>query len=115
MAKIVMTHQFKSPCLICNCVPKDETSEVNHALEMFHAEGVDVNWGEDCNICQICAGVMADMMGRRTQKEYILLAEKHARLIEDHEELVETHAHQKDRLSKILEGRKAQREQRSAA
>lgn len=115
MAQIVLkTEGLKGTCIICNCYPRDETQEAHVYLPMFHAVGVDVNWGEDCNICQICAGVMADMMERRSQEEYITLAERHSKLLSEHAELKGQFEEQKERISAILKGRKAQKEQAAA-
>lgn len=115
MAQIVLkTEGIKGTCIICNCYPRDETKENHVYLPMFHAVGVDVNWGEDCNICQICAGVMADMMGRVSAEKHDKLVTKHATLKADHEELQGQFTEQKARIGRILEGRKAAKEQKAA-
>lgn len=118
MAQIVLkTEGLKGTCIICNCFPKDETKEGHVYLPMFHAVGVDVNWGEDLNICQICVGVMADMLGRRSIEEYMKVCEQLSALQTEHGALREEHAEQTDRITKILAGRraaKAQKEKRAA-
>lgn len=110
MAKIIMTQKFNSPCIICNCTPVDETQEGRPPLPMFHAEGVNVNWNEDCNICKICAGVMADMLGRddelttaRLRKELEALQDSHAELTNEHEKLT-------SQVERLIDGKKAVKE-----
>lgn len=111
---IVKTSNFKSACILCNCMPVDETTENRKPLPMFHAEGVDVNWGEDANICMICAGVMADLMGRVDAGKYAQLEKDHNELLGEHEELDTAFENQRRRLSKILEGKRAEKEQKAA-
>jgi hypothetical protein len=113
MAQIVLkTAGVKSPCIICNGMPFDESKEVQQPLPMFHAVGVDVNWGEDCNICQNCVGVMADMMGRADADKVASLSRKHQAIVEKYAELNTEYQAQRERLRKILDGRKATKEQK---
>lgn len=110
MAKIVMTAAFKGPCIICNCVPVDETQEGRPPLPMFHAEGVNVNWNEDCNVCKICAGVMADMMGRADELKVARLTKELEALQTAHDELTETHAELVAKVDRLIDGKKAVKE-----
>lgn len=111
---IIMTKQFKGPCIICNCVPVDETTEERTPLPMFHAEGVNVNWNEDCNVCKICAGVMADMLGREDEVKVARLRKKHETLVAEHDELVEAHADLTAKVERLIDGKKAVKEIREA-
>jgi hypothetical protein len=115
LAQIVLkTEGIKGTCIICNCYPRDETKEGHVYLPMFHAVGVDINWGEDCNICQVCAGVMADMMGRVDAGRHEKLVTQHEDLQESFVTLQEQFDEQKARIKRILEGRKAAKEQKAA-
>lgn len=115
MAQIVLkTEGLKGTCIICNCFPRDETKENHVYLPMFHAVGVDVNWGEDLNICQICARVMGEMLGLVEPDDLVKLQQKHTKLKVDHEELQGQFDEQKARIKRILEGRKAAKEQKAA-
>ena len=113
MAQIILKSKgVKGPCIICNGAPVDETSETRNQLPMFHAVGVDVNWGEDCNICQVCAGVMADMLGRVDQVKFARLSKAHEALTEDYDKVTSTFKKYRDRVKDLIEGKKAQKELR---
>lgn len=111
MAQIELkTRGVKGACIICNCMPMDETRETRTPLPMFHAVGVDVNWGEDCNICQVCAGVMADMMGRGKPGDEAKLKERVDEVEDELEELEEKFKDYKLKVKDVLNGKKAQKE-----
>lgn len=112
MAQIILTSKFKSPCILCNCTPLDEDEEIRKPLQMFHAVGVDVNWGEDANICQNCASVMADMLGRISEVDSARLKKKLSQVEEELNEVAAKYDEQSARITKILEGKKAEREQK---
>lgn len=113
MAQIVLKSKgIKSPCLICNGAPVDETREDRRQLPMFHAVGVDVNWGEDCNICQVCAGVMADMLGRPDELKVQKLSRAHQALTEDHDALDKLFTKYRARVKDLVDGKRAQKELR---
>lgn len=115
MAQIIMTTRVRNTCVICNCMPVDETKETRPPLPMFHAKGVHVNWNDDCNICQLCARVMAEMLGMVEPDKARKLQEKLDALREEHIELEEAHEEQSERIRRILEGKKAEKAQREAA
>lgn len=115
MAQIIMTTEVKSPCILCNNVPHDDTKENRPILEMFHSVGVDVNWGEDANVCQICARVMAEQLGMVEPGAYDKLMTRHNSLKERYAELQDKFDDQKERIKAILAGRKATKEQKEAA
>lgn len=110
MAKIIMTKAIKGPCIICNCVPVDETAEERTPLPMFHAEGVNVNWNEDCNVCKICAGVMADMLGREDEVKVARLRKELEALQSAHEELTSEHEKLTSQVDRLIEGKRAVKE-----
>lgn len=113
MAQIVLKSKgIKGTCIICNCAPVDETKEDRPQLPMFHAVGVDVNWGEDCNICQICAGVMADMLGRASEIEVARLSKAHQALVEEHDAQDELFSKYRARVRELVDGKKAHKQLR---
>ena len=110
MAQIVMTTKVKGTCIICNGMPVDETKETRPPLPMFHAVGVDVNWGEDCNICKICAGVMADLMGRPDELKVRKLSNQFQALKADHDDLIERFDEYREKVKSLVAGKKAHKE-----
>jgi hypothetical protein len=110
MAEIKMTTAVKGTCIICNCMPVDETKETRPPLPMFHAVGVDVNWGEDCNICKICAGVMADMMGRPDELKVAKLSRQFRALKESYDEQTERFDKYREKVRELVAGTKAKKE-----
>jgi hypothetical protein len=115
MAVIERTTRIKSTCIICNCMPVDETKETRPPLPMFHAQGVHVNWNEDCNICENCARVMGEMLGLIDPQELADTKLRLATLRDQHESLQEQYVEQSERIKRILEGKKAEKAQRSKA
>ena len=110
MAQIELRSRgVKGTCIICNGAPVDETSEVRRQLPMFHAVGVDVNWGEDCNICQVCAGVMADMLGRPDEMKVKRLSKAHREVSIELEETTAKYTEYRERVKELVSGKKAQK------
>lgn len=112
-ADIVLGSRHGGDCILCMCRPtsEDETPKV---LPMFTAVGVDVNYGDNANVCVVCAGVMADLLGRPKKKEVEALRGKYDRLVEQHESLQEEYTKLDDKVQKIKAGVKAQKEVRAA-
>src|SRR5262245_32752375 len=108
--KLVLTNRLTQACLLCHCTPMDETKEVRTPMPMFHAQGVDVNWGEDALICQLCAGVMADMLGRVPVERYEKLLRASKKVRDDNTRLRKQLAAQTERLDTILAGERAKKE-----
>lgn len=63
--------QIPGHCLLCNCVPKDETKEVPTPLPAVHAVGLDVDWGNSVYICWNCAGLIADLVDRPAEEKVL--------------------------------------------
>lgn len=112
MAKLEVIRAFRGTCLICRCMPVDETKESRPPLPMIRAHGVDVNWGEDLNICMVCAGVMADLLGRPDEVKVQRVQRELNQLTEVHDELMREHSRLEDRVARMLDGRKAVKEHR---
>jgi hypothetical protein len=110
-AQIELGHKHGGDCILCMCRP---TNDHNQAEPMFTAVGVDVNWGENANICVVCAGVMADLLGRKSSDDWVKLVQAKRNLGDRVAELEEKLAEQEDLLTKIREGGKAQRKVRAA-
>lgn len=113
-AEIVLGHKHGGDCILCMCRPTSSTSPTKKVLPMFTAVGVDVNYGDNANICVVCAGVMADLLGRPPKEEVEKLRERLERLTEQHESLQESYAEQDELIAKIREGAKAQKKVRAA-
>jgi len=104
----------KGSCTLCRTAPMDELQETRRILPMVVAVGMDVNWGEDMNICQDCAGVIADLIGR-VPGDSAAHWESRAHELEDEvDELRGKLEAQQERFKKIVEGRKAEKDQRAA-
>jgi hypothetical protein len=84
--------------------------EGNEVLPMVVCEGMDINWGEDMNICADCAGVIADLIGRVDPEKYHKLRERHDKLTQQHEDLQEEFVKQGALIERIRDGAKARRE-----
>lgn len=110
-AEIVLSRKHGGDCILCMCRPVDHESRVK---PMFTAVGVDVNWGENANICVVCAGVMADLLKRPPREEVQEVRDKYQALLEQHEALQEKFVEQDELLEKIREGGKAQKKVRAA-
>lgn len=61
--QFVMT-KAQGDCSVCGSSPRNEKDRNGPKLPMIVAVGIDINWGEDLKICQPCANVIADLMGR---------------------------------------------------
>lgn len=112
MAKLEVVRAFRGTCLICRCMPVDETKESRPPLPMIRAHGVDVNWGEDLNICMVCAGVMADLLGRPDEVKVQRVQRELTSLRDEHETLTHQHSRLEERVARMLDGRKAVKEHR---
>lgn len=110
-AQIELGHKHGGDCILCMCRPTNDHGQVE---PMFTAVGVDVNWGENANICVVCAGVMADLLGRVERSEHRELKRRYSDRLRDNEVLAEKLAEQEELLTKIREGGKAQRKVRAA-
>lgn len=105
----------KSDCTLCRTTPVDDTTETKKVLPMIVAVGIDVNWGEDMNICLDCAGVISDLIDRRPAGES---HDWKLRAQDLEEELEQANAKleaQQERFKRIVEGRKAEKEQKEVA
>jgi hypothetical protein len=110
-AEIVLSRKHGGDCILCMCRPVDHDG---HVKPMFTAVGVDVNWGENANICVVCAGVMADLLKRPPREEVAELKRRHQTLLEQHSSLQEAFTEQGELIDKIKEGAKAQKKVRAA-
>lgn len=97
-------------CTICGGLPRDETVAGGPLLGVFVPLGVDVNWGEDLVICQGCAGVMADMMGRVERAKHEGAVEAMLKLQVEYDKLESRYEEQAARVQAIVKGRRAQKE-----
>ena len=109
-AELILTHNFNGDCLLCGCTPLDELEPNRPTLPMIHQVGGDVNWGEQVNICQVCAGVIADLIDRpeagKIEKLQTALTSVREKYEATAQELEET----KVKIDKYVKGRKAEKE-----
>jgi hypothetical protein len=110
-AQIELGHKHGGDCILCMCRPTNDHGQVE---PMFTAVGVDVNWGENANICVVCAGVMADLLGRKSSEDWVKLVQAKRKLGDKVAEQEGKLAEQEELLNKIREGGKAQRKVRAA-
>lgn len=111
-AEIVLGRKHGGDCILCMCRPTDEENRVE---PMFTAVGVDVNWGQDANICVVCAGVMADLLGRRSSDSWVKMTRAKRSLADRVAELEEKLTEQEKDLERVRAGAKAQKKIREAA
>lgn len=112
-AEIELSHKHGGDCILCMCRPVSEDGK-RQVLPMFTAIGVDVNWGENANICVVCAGVMADLLGRKSSDDWKELVRAKRRLADKVQELNEKLDTQQELIDKIRAGTKAAKEVRAA-
>lgn len=104
----------KGDCTVCGQRPVNEKDRNGPTLEMVVAVGIDINWGEDLNICQVCAGVICDLMGRPAVNVVEDLGNKVADLTAKLRDKNEKLKRQGVLIDKVKEGGKAQKELKSA-
>lgn len=107
------TTKFRGECVACRTVPVVD----GRVRPMLVAVGIDVNWGEDLNICETCAGVMADLLGRPDDDTLT----KQTRLETENQTLKDRLDHvagERDdlqsRIDRMLDGKSAVKEAREA-
>lgn len=104
-----LTTKFRGDCLICHCRPTTDDA-IPKPHPMIIAPGVDVNWGEDFQICIICAGVIADLLGRPSSRSVEILKRQYEQVKSQFEEVTEAYEKQGRRINRILEGKRAEKE-----
>ena|SRR5436190_2605546 len=58
--KLVKMVGSKPECAFCGCTPRDDEDNI---MEGVTAEGVDINWGDNLYICQLCVRVAGELIG----------------------------------------------------
>lgn len=106
---LIFTAKLNGDCLLCGCTPMSE-GPVPEVLPMAHARGMDVNWGEDVNICQSCIGVMADFCGRVSVEKHERVCSELAEVRREFELLSTRYEATRARVSRIVDGERAKRE-----
>lgn len=110
-AQLVLGHKHGGDCILCMSRPVDEIT--GRVEPMFTAVGVDVNYGDNANVCVVCAGVMADLLERPTASEHQNARERYLRLRQQHEDLQQAFTKQAELIDRIKQGAKAQKEVRA--
>lgn len=95
--------QMPGSCLLCGCVPVDETKAEKPPLPAVFAVGLDVDWGNSVYICWVCAGLIADMIDRPDRKkvEAVFRGAKLQKL--RNKKLMKELTEVKDKFQKLLE------------
>jgi hypothetical protein len=106
--------QVPATCLLCHNSPVDETREDRRPLPAVFAPGLDVNWGESVYICAGCAGLIADLIGRRSGADFEKIESRKDFLEKRMKKVSAELDTTKARLDKIVEGKKAVKEAREA-
>lgn len=95
-------------CVLCANNPVDEIT--GEQQDCIFAPGVDVDWGGSVYICWNCAGIIADLVERVPREEHDELKAGFEGLAADHELLQEKYDKAVDKLGRIAQGRRAERE-----
>lgn len=98
----------RGDCTLCRTSPMTE----RHVEPMIVCEGMDINWGEDMNICKDCAGVIADLIGRVDEEKYEKLHDKYRKLVQQHESLQEQFVEVSELNERMRGGAAARKESR---
>lgn len=88
-------------CLLCNSNPVDDEGNQKRAI---FAEGVDVDWGNSVYICEECADLIADLVGRSTREGFDRLVQEVEELQEKYDELLAKYEENSELVDKIRSG-----------
>lgn len=92
-------------CVLCASNPVDEIT--GEQLEHVFAPGVDVDWGNSVYICNGCAHIISDLMGRSTVEGFDKLSRENRKLKKAYARLEEDHEKAKALLDRIADGKAA--------
>lgn len=95
----------RGDCTLCRNVVIDG----GEVQEMIVCEGMDINWGEDMNICSECAGVIADLIDRPENDEVEKLRGRVIGLNRRLEDLQAEFVRVSDLNARMIEGAKAKK------
>jgi hypothetical protein len=96
-------------CFHCGGSPTVD-DEVQHPIIEF--QGIDINWGDTPYLCAECVGILCDLVGRVTVKEHADVVAERDQLSEKLKELGEEHQALESRVSRMLDGARARKEQK---
>lgn len=91
-------------CGICNTTP----TENGHPLPAIDTH-VDVDWGNNFYICDECANVICDLMGRVTVKEHKTVKRDLRKLGDDHQRLRKRYERRERELEALAAGKKVEK------
>jgi hypothetical protein len=99
-------------CLVCGGNPPDpiDSRRQMPAIDL----DVDVNWGDNAYLCNECASLVSDLIGRPKVDVYMKVKKKVEELREENEALTAENEQLNSRLHRIVEGAKARKEQLKA-
>lgn len=104
-----LTDKPKGPCTACGSQPVDEKDQNRPPLAMIHAIGLDINWGEELNLCQNCVGHIADLVGRVSDEKIEALESQVALLTKQRDKANKELGELQPLVEKIREGAKAKK------
>jgi hypothetical protein len=68
-ARFIETQAATGATPFCICCHTNPTDDEGTPLPMIEAEGVDVNYGDNLYICQVCAGLLGKMVGQEDSEK----------------------------------------------
>lgn len=86
--------------------------EIQHPI--VEMQGIDINWGDTPYLCAECVNVVCDLAERVTQKDHEDVIAERDHLSEQLTQLQEEHQSLQNRVTRMLDGRKAIKEQKEA-
>lgn len=106
MSLVVKPTMENSPgvCTLCACTPTEVDGDQKPCI---HAEGVDVNWGDDVYICAECVEVICDLWDRPSEEQVSKVRSEIKFLRKQVKRKDQEIAEKDELLRKIREGTKA--------
>lgn len=94
-------------CLVCGGNPTDVEGNQQPSL---HAEGIDVNWGDDLYLCWECVNLIADLIWRVPREDFDKMSQDLWDTEKELDELKKDHKKLQAQMLRIVDGAKARKE-----
>lgn len=107
LERVEMMEEQPGVCAACGCQPSDEEGVPKPAIL---ASGVDINWGDSLYLCEECVFVAGELLGMMRVEKATELKSRNKFLEKQNEKLIKKAQKAKDIASRVLAGKKAEKE-----